>query len=120
MHVSPRLAPSIARRLLMVGAAVAVVAQLALVVAPLAEAWQGQDAAAHVEASGTATHYAHNDATCAACQARTLMGLAIAPATPTFAATVADARIVTAADGQVVAQRFSPNNPRAPPASLRI
>lgn len=120
MPASPRPATPFARLLLRIGAVVAIVAQVGLVVAPLAEVWQGQDAAAHVEAGGTSTHYAHNDATCAACQARTLIGLAVASAAPVLRTELGDARVVPSRDFRPAAGRFSPNNPRAPPTPLSI
>ncbi|HKO17209.1 MAG TPA: hypothetical protein VJU87_13305 [Gemmatimonadaceae bacterium] len=62
-------------------AVLAVVAQLAVVVAPIAEGREGVGAPAHVEAAGTHLHYSHNETTCAACQARLLHGtVVLAPA----------------------------------------
>lgn len=119
MRNSPRLA-TFRRRLLWFGAAAAVVVQLGLTLAPIAEALVGQDAAAHVEAAGTSTHYAHNDATCATCQARTLHGLIARAADPLIRLAVCDTGIVSANDLRITAEAFSLNNPRAPPTSLSI
>jgi hypothetical protein len=51
------------------------VAQLCLALAPLGEGRFGADARAHVEAAGTSTHHAHDEAGCAACSARALLSL---------------------------------------------
>jgi hypothetical protein len=70
--------------------------------AQIGEMWQGQNAASHVEPAGTSRHFAHNPATCPACQARSTTSAAsrrvapiltherLAPA-PTIAAIVAPA-----------------------------
>lgn len=46
--------------------AIALLLQCWVAAAPLTEA-RGIGASAHIEASGTASHFAHNEATCAAC-----------------------------------------------------
>lgn len=96
------------------------VAQVGLALAPIAEGREGPDAAAHVEAAGISTHYAHSDATCATCQARTLLGLAAGGPDALLSAPSHGARIVSARDGHVTADPFSPNNPRGPPITLSI
>lgn len=48
--------------------------QLVVALTPLGEGREGRSMAAHVDASGPNTHYTHDPATCAACQARTLQG----------------------------------------------
>ena len=54
--------------------------QAVVAVAPLGEGREGRSMAAHVERSGRNTHYTHDPATCAACQARTLQGaMALVP-----------------------------------------
>ena len=66
-----------------VAALIAVAAQLAVALAPLAEGREGASAPAHVDASGTAKHFAHSDDTCAACQAQSLHGAVVrAPVAP--------------------------------------
>ncbi len=50
------------------------VAQLFVVIAPLAEGRFGADAKAHVEAAGSSGHHAHNEADCTSCVARSLVG----------------------------------------------
>ncbi len=59
---------------------VAAVAQLTLLLATGADSWQGRDASAHVERSGTQLHHAHDEATCVACTAQTLHAQASPPA----------------------------------------
>ena len=53
----------------------AFLAQLTLVLAGVSEGRAGLGYAAHVDAGGTATHYSHDEAVCAACQARSLHGV---------------------------------------------
>jgi len=92
-------------------------AQLVLAVAPLME---GRDdrMASHVETSGAQTHYAHNDATCASCQARSIHGTPPRPA-PSFVGDGARAfAIVASVDRAVSIDDHSPSNPRAPPAVI--
>lgn len=76
MHALPRRVPRLVSRLYLLAAALAAVAQLALVLAPLAEGRAGVGMRAHVEANGSASHHVHEEATCVACQARTLHGVA--------------------------------------------
>ena len=47
----------------------AFLAQLTLVLAGVSEGRAGLGYASHVDAGGTATHYSHDEAVCAACQA---------------------------------------------------
>lgn len=55
-------------------AVIAAAAQLVLCSASVLEVRFGSDARAHVEANGTRLHHAHNDADCAACTGRHLLG----------------------------------------------
>ncbi len=99
-------------------AALALVAQIAVVLAPVAEGFGGVGMAAHVESGGNASHHAHDDSTCIACQVRAFHGatarlgsaapLAARRSTPP----VLTAEAVTAAD--LVAHRL----PRAPPCAI--
>jgi hypothetical protein len=50
----------------------ALLAQATLVVAAGADSWQGRNASAHLEPSGTQLHFAHDEATCVACTTQTL------------------------------------------------
>lgn len=95
--------------------ALALLAQCWIAAAPLGEA-RGIGASAHVEASGTSQHYAHDEADCAACRTLALtalpllesprLGTAIAPRVTSFASP--DRAI---ARGEPLATRS-----RAPPA----
>jgi len=51
-------------------------AQMVLGVAPIIDGRAGPDARAHIEASGTRLHHAHDEADCAACLARHLLAAA--------------------------------------------
>jgi len=73
---------ALARWAFTLAAIVAVVGQVAMAFVPLAEGAEGRSMAPHVERGGTSAHYAHNEANCAACQARTLHGLAARPSVP--------------------------------------
>jgi len=95
-------------------ASLAMVAQLAVALAPLDEGRE-QRRDAHVEASGV-THYTHSETTCAACQARSILGTASEPSVPLFRdATVAATPHRRELD-VVYSEPRSQDNPRAPPA----
>ncbi|HEY2853834.1 MAG TPA: hypothetical protein VGJ18_13360 [Gemmatimonadaceae bacterium] len=68
-------------------AILALVAQLALLVACIGEGRSGVGYASHIDPAGTAKHYVHNEAVCAACQARSLHGV-VRPAHPPTIATI--------------------------------
>ena len=65
----PALLPKILARPAMIFLAVA---QVLLALTPLAEG-RGANSTPHVEQAGTAEHHAHDEASCAACVARTLL-----------------------------------------------
>jgi hypothetical protein len=65
----PALLPKLLARPAMIFLAVA---QVLLALAPLAEG-RGANSTPHVEQAGTAEHHAHDEASCAACVARTLL-----------------------------------------------
>jgi len=92
-------------------------AQLTLAIAPLTE---GRDdrMASHVEAGGAQSHYAHNDATCASCQARSIHGTSPRHAPAFFDAAARTFVVVTSADRSVSIGTLSPSSPRAPPAVI--
>ena len=100
--------------LTLVIALLALIAQVTVALSPLAEG-RRPGMASHVENRGVKLHYAHDEATCASCQARSIHGTPRAPAVAPpviteVATTVAMARVVV--DD---AERFSQDNPRAPP-----
>ena len=90
-------------------------AQLMLVVAAIGEGQAGLGFAAHIDPAGTSTHYAHDEAACAACQARSLHGVArplhppVVPARPRE--TAADIWLESYRESSFDAQNLS----RAPP-----
>ena len=99
--------------LTLVIAFLALIAQVTVAMSPLAEGRPGMGA--HVESSGVKLHYAHNEATCASCQARSIHGTPRAadvslPPSNEVATAVASAQVRV-----VAADRFSQDNPRAPP-----
>jgi hypothetical protein len=106
---------SLTRWLLTLGAILAFAAQLSVALAPFGEARYGSNAAAHVEAGGTATHYAHNDATCAVCQARLHQGFAHRASDPPLTVAVQPPAVVVAVQHFVAPEALSPSKPRAPP-----
>jgi hypothetical protein len=101
-----------------IAAALAFVTQVGVLAADVAEGSHGVGSAAHVERSGTARHYAHDDATCAACAVRSLH--ASAPSNPSRApegtreSRASDARVVRPA----VLDQHSPRLSRAPPSMI--
>ena len=116
MHLAP---PRTRRRswFFALFALLATTAQLAFALAPLVEGRDGP-ATVHIESHGTPRHYQHNDATCAACQARSIHGTAPRLPAPLVQTephvTVADQAVnhVAAADLNASA------HPRAPPVVI--
>ena len=108
-------ARSLVRWLSSFGAVVAFAAQLTVALSPLGEARYGRSFAAHVEAGGTATHYAHNEASCGVCQARLLQGFAQRAADRFLSVAGPAAPIVATVESVVTADALSPSQPRAPP-----
>jgi hypothetical protein len=98
-------------------ALLATTAQLAVAFSPLLEGREGR-ATVHIEAGGAQKHVVHDDATCAACQARSIHGTTPRPAAPLIKSaprlTVA-AAVVDRADSAAVR---TPTNPRAPPSVI--
>ena len=104
--------------LLRFAAALAFVTQVGMLAADIVEGANGIGTAAHVDAQGTARHYAHNDATCAACAVRSLH--ASAPSHPPVRRESSretlgiDARVVR----PVAQDRHSLQLSRAPPSMI--
>jgi hypothetical protein len=116
----PSLCPTLTRnRGLLFGlvALVAMVAQLVVAVAPPAEGRDGR-MASHVEATGVQGHYTHNDATCAACQARSIHGTTSRQSVPLLADDLAPSKVVRAAERIVEGALRPTDNPRAPPVVI--
>lgn len=118
MHALPRRVPAWVSRFYLFAAALAAAAQLVLVLAPLAEGRAGVGMGAHVEAHGNASHHVHEDATCVACQARSVHGVARGGPVPPAVERVRSAapllreQFVSSAD--LVANAL----PRAPPCVI--
>jgi len=116
MHDSA--APRPRRRLIFtVFAFLAMAAQLAVALSPLAEGRE-RNWGSHVEAAGARQHFSHSEATCAACQARSIHGTATRPSAP-----VAVVRHAALAPTQPSVEGFSSDhytqdNPRAPPTVI--
>jgi hypothetical protein len=113
---SPRFTFTFRRWLASLGACLAIVAQLGVVLSPLGEA-QKTSTASHVEPGGQQSHYAHNDADCAVCQARLHQGFA--PRVPELPSTdaVSTPAVVHTVERLLALDFFSPASPRAPPVS---
>jgi hypothetical protein len=93
----------------------AFLAQLTLVVAGVGEGRAGLGYAAHIDPGGTSTHYAHDEAVCAACQARSLHGVVRLPHPPTVAAGPRETAPVTRLESYRGSNVDSQNCSRAPP-----
>jgi hypothetical protein len=98
-------------------AILAITAQLIVAIAPLAEGRDGR-MASHVEAGGAASHYTHSEASCAACQARSIHGTTSRPAAPEVRSAIV-ASAVSTVDARVASAGFHLQaNPRAPPSVI--
>ncbi|HXD48199.1 MAG TPA: hypothetical protein VN600_05475 [Gemmatimonadaceae bacterium] len=95
-------------------AAIAIVAQLVVAFAPLTEGRYAR-MGSHVESTGSRTHVLHDDATCAACQARSIQGTTAPATVPVALVTLAPRDIVGAADHDGSTDPNLQQNPRAPP-----
>lgn len=96
---------------------IAMAAQLVVALSPLAEGRE-RSWGSHVEAAGLRQHFAHSEATCAACQARSIHGTASRIRTPVLVV-----RHVAIAPAQrsldvVSADYYPQDNPRAPPTVI--
>src|SRR5689334_19181713 len=98
-------------------ALMAMVAQIVVAVAPLAEGRDGR-MASHVESKGVPGHYTHNDATCAACQARSIHGTTSRHSVPLLIDALAPVALVHGAARVVENGLRTQDNPRAPPVVI--
>lgn len=91
-----------------------------VVVVPFAEANEGKSTPSHVEAYGTRAHYSHDEANCAVCVARQLVGRttrSVRVTLPTEHPIGVIARVELPA---ISLDRFSVASPRAPPAQREL
>ena len=93
----------------------AAAAQFVLALAPFAEGQYGTSARAHVEASGTGEHHAHNDADCTACTARGLLSSAMVPPHCSVPSLASSSLIACASAPFSDFLKESSSRPRAPP-----
>jgi hypothetical protein len=98
-------------------ALLAMVSQFVLAISPLAEGREDR-MASHVEAGGVQTHYSHNDATCASCQARSIHGAAPRPSATLVEADSNTSAVVSSIEYAVSIGLRSQSNPRAPPVVI--
>lgn len=96
---------------------IAMTAQIVVALSPLAE---GRDRrlVSHVESAGAKGHYAHNDATCASCQARSIHGTTSRQSDPLWFAALMPAELAAAAERLVEPPLRPSDNPRAPPSMI--
>jgi hypothetical protein len=95
--------------------ALAAIAQLTLLLASGAEAWRGRDASAHVEGAGTHLHYAHDEATCVACNVQTMHAQAAPPAATLPESAAPQVAAAELASTPPYSQDHPSNGSRAPP-----
>lgn len=99
-------------------AILALVAQLALLVACIGEGRNGVGYGSHIDPAGTAKHYVHNEAACASCQARSLHGVARAPHPATIATAPRQSAPVDRLQSFIGLTVDHHNHSRAPPTDL--
>ena len=97
-------------------AMIATMAQLAVALAPLSERPGGM--ASHVESHSATTHYAHDEARCPSCQARSILGDVEGPALPVIAVRLAPSAAEWHFDRPVFGDPNPQTNPRAPPSVI--
>jgi hypothetical protein len=91
-------------------------AQLMLLVAALGEGRAGVGYGPHIDPGGTSTHYVHDEAVCAACQARSLHGTARIARPPVLVAPLRQAEPIATPASYDPADHNFENLSRAPPA----
>ena len=118
MRTSPSAKPGAKRWWFTALAMLAMVAQMGVALAPLAEGRSGPSMSSHVEAPGWHGHYTHDEATCAACQARSIQGTTSRPAVPALDDARAPLQLSRSVDRIVSIDVHPHANPRAPPAVI--
>ena len=107
-----------ARLLGQAAAILAFVAQVAVLAAGWAEGRDGVGYGAHFDRGGNSTHYVHDETLCAACQARSLHGIARIPQAPP-AAVAPHATFIDAVPASFFGRDTdSTNFSRAPPVVI--
>jgi hypothetical protein len=96
-------------------AALALLAQLTLAMAGFGEGRAGVGFRAHFDPGGTSTHYVHDEAVCAACQARSLHGIVKASAPPSVIVLPSQRVAVVRPESRQDSGDFRQNLSRAPP-----
>jgi hypothetical protein len=71
--------------------------------------------ASHIESGGSPAHFVHNEATCPACQARSIHGTTSRAEVPLLATPVRATAAAEVADVAVYIGDYTQSNPRAPP-----
>ncbi len=84
---------------------------------PLAEGRDGR-MASHIEAGGAASHYTHSEASCAACQARSIHGTTSRPALPVIHDAIVATATVSSVASIVSSDFHLQDNSRAPPSVI--
>jgi hypothetical protein len=120
--MAPRSTPTTRRpRWFWIALAMFALAQFDVVaLAPFADANEGRSAPAHVEAYGTRIHYAHDEANCALCVARQLIGRASVVVRLPLPAEHPTGIIASVELPVVSLDRFSVASPRAPPLQREL
>lgn len=90
-------------------------AQLCVALASFSEGRYGADARAHVEASGTSLHHAHDEASCAACTARGLLSVPQFAQRPAYVSRDSATVAASQRDERPDFTARSDARPRAPP-----
>ena len=91
------------------------VAQLCMGVAAVSEGRYGADARSHVEAAGTSTHHAHDEANCAACASRALLSFPGRAGSTIVEVSYASALVLFHLDLRSEVSARADARPRAPP-----
>jgi hypothetical protein len=94
------------------------IAQIAIGLPPLLEVG-GRDANPHIETKGVQLHYSHDEATCAACISRQILGGAEPTRLPPILAVAKPNGDVVALSARAVSSPRHLRNSRAPPRSAQ-
>ena len=89
-------------------------------IVPFADANEGRSAPAHVEAYGTTSHYAHDEANCALCVARQLIGRTELEVRLPLPAEHPIGITASVELPSISLDRYSVASPRAPPAQREL